>query len=305
MIQPYGLSRKSLRQLIYNIIYHPTVNRILLLLNKLLKNFTTFRLPPSGTIVLTVDDISFKLATNQTSYVSKLLYWNSPLQFEYTEIFKDLIKDCHTFFDIGANAGYYSILGAKINTRLKVYAFEPSPGPLHYLKQNVRLNQIEGRLEIHATAMSDKAGEATFYEVKNPKYKSVKYNLSGIGSLKGDELKNPIQVKTDTFDNFVSSNATHQIDLIKLDTEGTENFILRGAKKTIKEHLPIIICETLFNTIEWDLEVTMKELGYLFYNHRNGKLSQVNTLVRSTDDGIRDCFFIHPSKLNMIKNFTT
>ena len=243
------------------------------------------------------------MATNQTSYVTKLLYWQGPLSFEYTSIFKELIPQCKVFFDVGANSGYYSLVAASLNDKIKVHAFEPAQGPLHYLTKNVTLNDLSEQVLIHSEALSSESGQVPFYEVKNRKYSYLKYNLGGIGSLQKDFSKKAYNVRTQTLDCFVSENLISNIDLIKLDTEGTENLILDGAKETIQKYLPIIICETLFNRIEDKLEIIMKDHNYLFFNYEKGKLKQVDTLIRSADNGVRDCFFVHPSRVSLIKEF--
>jgi hypothetical protein len=94
-----------------------------------------------------------------------------------------------------------------------------------------------------------------------------------------------------------------KIDLIKMDTEGTEVDILESGKSVIERFQPIVICETLFNTIESDLEVYFKALDYEFFNHTETGLIKVSSLKRSKDDGIRNCFFVPKSKTNLISKF--
>jgi len=291
-------------QYLYKIIYSLALNPFLLWVNKLFSPIIKFRLPPSGIIKLQVEQhMYFKMATNQTSYVTKLLYWHGLNSFEYTYIFKELILDFKSFIDIGSNTGYYSLLGASLNKKINIHAFEPATGPLYYLKKNVSLNNFQKRILIHEEALSSESSEVLFYEVRNKKYSYLPYNLGGIGSLKQDGSKTAYPVKTLTLDNFVDDNQLSAVDLIKIDTEGTENIILEGAFNTIQKFSPIIICETLFDKIESKLEAIMKAHSYLFFNHVNGNLKQVDTIVRINDDGVRDCFFIHPSKLYLVKRF--
>lgn len=247
--------------------------------------------------------MDFKMATNQTSYVTKLLYWKGPDSFEYTPIFKELIKSCNCFIDIGANTGYYSLLAATANPNLLVQSFEPAQGPLHYLKKNVLLNRLEKQISIHALAISIESGEVKFYEVKNKKYSYLLHNLGGVGSLKEDLSKAVYTVKTEPLDYLFREKTIAHVDLIKIDTEGTENLILEGAEETIRKFQPIIICETLFNKIEDKLEMIMKKHDYLFFNHENGKLRMVKSLIRTQDNGVRDCFFVPPGKLHLIEKF--
>ena len=66
---------------------------------------------------------------------------------------------------------------------------------------------------------------------------------------------------------------------------------------------PIVICETLYSKIENKLEEIMKPLGYNFYNHTPHGLLKVDSINRKDDNGVRNCFFVHPSKLSLIEEF--
>ena len=293
-------------QLIYQIIYHPFINRILLFINRSLSSITKFQLPPSGTITIRLSSgANFKLSTNQTSYVTKFLYWNGANKFEYTLIFERLARKVDSFIDIGANTGYYSILAASVNEKISVHSFEPAHGPSHYIKENITINQFGNNIKAHDTALSDKESEVEFYEVQNAKYRYLTHNLGGVGSLKkeSNSKRTSSVVKTLSLDSFVAREGIRKIDLIKIDTEGTENLILSGAPQTISQFKPIIICETLFSRIEKELETIMRSHGYEFYNHIDQKLHRVNTLIREKDNGVRDCFFVHPEKFHLIQEF--
>ncbi|MBX2899946.1 MAG: FkbM family methyltransferase [Cyclobacteriaceae bacterium] len=292
-------------QLFYKIIYYPPVNKLLLFINRAFSKYTAFRLPPSGTIEIKINkSASFKMMANQTSYVHKLLYWNGPLQFEYTPIFIELIKHCKVFIDVGSNTGYYSLLASKCNPQVKVFAFEPARGPLHYINKNILLNNLQTQIEIQDIALSNQSGEVKFYEVRNKKYLYLKYNLSGVGSLTEDVTKRMYPVMAFTLDKFIWKTRIKSVDLIKIDTEGTENKILEGASEIIRKFHPIIICEILFNKIENDLETIMKEHGYLFFafEKNNKRLKQLNSLTRLYDNGVRDCFFVHPTKISTMSD---
>ncbi|MFV0564579.1 MAG: FkbM family methyltransferase [Flavobacteriaceae bacterium] len=246
------------------------------------------------------------MATNQTSYITQLLFWNGYKNFEYSDIFEQLIKNCTSFFDIGANIGYYSLLAATANPNIKVYAFEPALGPKHFLLKNIELNSFKNIIQPINSALSNTIGHIDFYEVENKKYSYLQYNLAGEGNAgTKKESRNFIknQVKTTTLKAFTEANNITQIDIIKIDTEGTEIDILNSGKEIIKTCQPIVICETLFNGVENELDDFFKSLNYIFFNHTTKGLERVNTIKRSADDGIRNCFFIPKSKLHLIKPF--
>ena len=293
--------------IIYSLIYNSKINWLIRNINYFLSPLLPekIKIHPSGTININIKSHkSIKLKANQTSYVTRELFWKGSKNYEYTPIFIKLIKKTDVFFDIGSSIGYYSILGASINKSLKVEAFEPSTGPMIYLSENVKINNLSSRINVNALALSNKQGQISFFEIRNKKYPAI-YNLSGehnIGTkphLKSLKTK----VTSDTLDNFVKKNVIVKIDLIKIDTEGCEDLILIESSNTINQFKPIIICEVLFNRIESQLEKIMLGHNYEFYNHNGKGLTKVNTLKRDSDNGIRNCFFVHPTKKHLIEEF--
>lgn len=297
-----------MKQKIYQFIYHRDVNFVLRNINKFLTRILpgALKIPPSGVITIKNEDgQSLKIKTNQTSYVTQLLFWNGYEAFEYTDIFIELAKKIDVFYDIGANIGYYSLLAKMENPEIKVVSFEPASGPLFYFKENIKLNNFSN-IEAVDLALSEKSGEITFYEIQNKKYSYLKHNLAGEGNA-GSKTSHrnfvPVKVKTETLDQYVSAENEQNIDLIKMDTEGTEHLILNHSKYVLDHMKPIVICETLYNTIESELETIFKKRGYEFYNHTDAGLEKVDSIIRAEDDGVRNCFFVHPSKFELIEEF--
>lgn len=294
-------------QIIYKIIYNSTVNYFLRNINYALRFLIKqIKIPPSGILKLKTDSGLIKIATNQTSYLTQLLFWNGYKAFEYSVLFEELSKDIHTFLDIGSNIGYYSLLASKSNPNISVFAFEPASGPKYFLNENIKLNNFSKQIESINLALSNTTGEIDFYEVESLKYKYIEHNLAGEGNAgtkttSRNFVKNTVEA--DTLNNFIKSRQIKEVNLIKIDTEGTEIDILESGKETIKLHQPIVICETLFDTIEDRLDDFFSNLGYEFFNHHENGLVKVSTIKRTKDDGVRNCFFVPKSKLNLISKF--
>lgn len=300
--------RKVIKTQFDRIVYSsPGINKVLRNLNKSIQPLTRFRLRPYGVLNVRYKNISFRMSTNETSYVTKQLFWHGPENFEYTPIFERLVGKCAGFIDIGANTGYYSLLAAKANPNIIVHAFEPASGPYHFLAENIQINQLQHRISAHEIALSNNKGQVEFFEIINPAGTFARYNLSGVGGLKKthetQEQSIRKTVRAETLDQYAAAAGAGSFDLIKIDTEGTENLVLEGARQIIEDHKPIIICETLFNKIEPQLDTIMKSHGYLFFNHLKGRLHQTASLMRSTDNGVSDCFFVHPEKQHLIQDF--
>lgn len=300
---PYHVLAYFMKQTIYRIIYHPSINWVLRNLNKLVSRHV--KLPPSGTLRLKADNKVFRLRTNQTNYLTKKVFWEGLENFEYTPIFIDLVKKAGTFYDIGANIGFYSVLASVINPKIQVTSFEPASGPLSYLRQNVALGNHKN-IRVAPVALSNIEGSIDFFEIRNHKYTYLQHNLGGEGNT-GSKTIERFFVKTSvpctTLDAFVRESGLQRLDLVKMDTEGTEHLILQKATETLTRMKPLIVCETLFNKIEGELEDLLKPLGYEFYNHTPQGLQKVDTLRRAEDNGVRNCFFVHPSKRDWIASF--
>ncbi|MDO5972143.1 FkbM family methyltransferase [Flavivirga aquimarina] len=297
-------------QIFYKLIYQKHINYVLRNLISLLRPILPkkLRLPPSGILKLNTNSGPIKMATNQTSYLTQLLFWDGYKNFEYSEIFEKLSKNknINTFLDIGSNIGYYSLIACKANPKIKAYAFEPALGPKHFLKKNIVLNNLEKNIKALDLALSSTTGFIDFYEVESLKYKKLPYNLAGEGNAgtkttSRNFIKNT--VKATDLKSFVKTEKIEKIDLIKIDTEGTEIDILNSGIEIIKSFEPIVICETLFNTIENELDDFFNTLDFEFFNHTPYGLKKVSSIKRETDNGIRNCFFVPKSKLELVSSF--
>jgi FkbM family methyltransferase len=109
-------------------------------------------------------------------------------------------------------------------------AFEPLP---HLYAQ---LNKTYPQVKVYDYALSDKIDQVTFNHVTNAEeysgLKIRKYNIS-------NPIIQQIQVKTAPLDDFVTS----PIDFIKIDVEGAEYSVLKGAAQTLKKYAPLLIFE--------------------------------------------------------------
>src|ERR1044071_6459808 len=177
------------------------------------------KLPPSGIIDVKLKTGSFKFSTNQTNTTSQLIFWNGPYEIEYTVIFEDLIKKCNCFYDIGAHAGYYSLIAAAVNPTIHVVAFEPAHGPYHYLKENVHLNNIGRRVLTVPVALGNEKGSAQFLEVVHAKYAYLEHNLVAVGNLAHEQPNRKmksITVPITTLDHFYQQHPDLLPDIIKM-----------------------------------------------------------------------------------------
>ena len=149
------------------------------------------------------------------------------------QIMRNELKQNSNCIDIGCHKGEILDLMFKYSPKGSHYAFEPIP----YLYNDL-VQKFEGRAEIYSCALSDNTGETKFNLVKNaPAYSGIKKRRYDISNPIIEE----INVELRTLDNIISSD--ERVDFIKIDVEGGEFGVLKGAKDIIKRNKPTIIFE--------------------------------------------------------------
>ena len=151
------------------------------------------------------------------------LSWNPD---EY-RAFRDAVRPGATALDVGANLGAYSLLlGQWVGAGGRVFAFEPAPPMFDGLARHIQLNQLDALVHPVAAAVADREATARLLAV----------GTAGESRLAaaGDRADAPVSlVPTTSIDVFC---ARHQLapDFIKVDVEGWELAVLRGARRTIE-----------------------------------------------------------------------
>ena len=267
-----------------------------------------YKFPVTGAItVKTPTGEEFLLRCNPTSYVAKRVFWDGMSGFEssMTELFIRLVRQSAMFLDVGANIGYYSLLAAAVNPKVRVVGFEPVPSPYTYFNSSVSLNGFES-VKAEQLAVSNEAGDVEFHFSKNPKFIDIeKHHLTSTGSLNKaqahrTDLLELVQVKSVTLDGYIAENKLPKIDLVKLDTEATEHLVLEGAWTMLSRDKPVIFCEVLPGKVEKEIERMFKQHGYLLYRLDPDQTVQVDQLSHSTSS-TNDHLMVHPDRLGEVE----
>ena len=202
-----------------------------------------------------------------------------------------------TMLDIGANVGVYSLAAIHLGAK-NVISFEP--GPTHKkLIENINLNNLNDKIKIYKLAVGLKKSVMRSYEDKNNLGNSIlvnnikDLNLKHTNAQFSDEY---IEVEVDKLDNIDKKYEFGKIDLIKVDVEGMEFDVLKGAEEIIIKNYPIIVAETFTSM---NLFRNNKDTDYLFeylYSHgyrsfewRNNKFAE----FKFSNLKYQDTFFIH------------
>lgn len=148
------------------------------------------------------------------------------------------------FVDVGANVGAYSLRAAL--SGMEVYAFEPNPRNIKLLTRNAELNHLT--LELADCALGAEEGTA---------------HLTPNGAVSRITESGELEVPVHTLDSY----ELPAVDLVKVDVEGYELEVLRGAQKTLERSHPAMMVEMHHwagAEKEAALFQTLKGLGYRF-----------------------------------------
>ena len=138
-------------------------------------------------------------------------------------------------FDVGANVGAITLALAKYGgPAARVHAFEPGPPNLQRLRANLELNpDLAARVDVVPAGVGDEPGELRWREEPdNPG-----------NALLGPEGTHAVPVIT--LDHYAREHALRRVDFIKIDVEGMELAVMKGARQTLLQLRPLLYFETL------------------------------------------------------------
>jgi FkbM family methyltransferase len=159
---------------------------------------------------------------------------------------KSLLRPGMTMLDVGANIGYYTLLAAQcVGPSGRVVAFEPTPSVVSRIKENVQFNNF-AHVSVFAGAVSDREGTCAFY-VNSEQDASEGNSL--IQAVVDDGATQIVAPQT-TLDAEIERLQLKAVHLIKIDVEGNEVKVLRGAKRILTEYAPQLLIEVNPLTLE-------------------------------------------------------
>lgn len=151
--------------------------------------------------------------------------------------FASLIQPRMVIYDVGANVGFFTVIAARLSPQGRVVAFEPLPENSERIRHNVALNNLQNII-VRSEALSDTDAQAQFQVSAEPTWGQLVSVSKGIGPKVGT-----IDVKVSRLDSLVEAGEIPTPALIKIDVEGAEAGVLRGAERTLRQARPILLIE--------------------------------------------------------------
>ncbi len=166
-----------------------------------------------------------------------------------TTVLRRLLHPGAITFDVGANIGWYTTLFAVSAPRGHCHAFEPQPSVFEQLVVNSRMNGIDDKVTLNNVALADRAGTTTLYRFsRQPHGHASMAPTIGVSAQE-------ITCNTTTLDQYRQEHSVERVDLIKVDVEGAELLVLKGAEGSISLECPPM----------WLLEINFETSGAFGY----------------------------------------
>lgn len=177
-------------------------------------------------------------------------YWLGTYEWEKQKLFKDKVRAGSVVYDVGAHVGFYTLLASElVGDKGRVFSFEPNPRNIAYLRKHMDLNH-RNNIQIFETAVSEKTGSHFFSVEENSFY----------GKISKD---GQLEVKTVALDDLVDGEKLLPPDVVKIDVEGAELAVLRGAAGILRKYRPVLFLSTHGRGIH---ELCLNFLASLGYN---------------------------------------
>ncbi len=187
----------------------------------------------------------------------------------------ELVEPNWVCYDVGAHVGYYSLILAKlVGAGGRVHAFEPLPANVRQVRLHAERNRLEEVVQVHPFALSDTTGRARFRGPVGTRGRGLRRGQGYLVGVRVQKLTaeaekfSEIEVEQRRLDDIVDHGEIERPNFLKIDVEGAELHVLRGARQTLARARPVIAAElhTAANAVECtgffhDLgyEVTMLE----------------------------------------------
>jgi FkbM family methyltransferase len=205
------------------------------------------------------------------------------------------VKRGQTVLDVGANVGLFSVTMADlVGPQGRVHAFEPLQQNLALLERSIRENRMEERIAVRRAVVGDEVGERQLVSLSlqdGALNSGGAYLQMGASVPPGHTVQSVPMVTLDTED------LRSPVSFIKIDVEGAEPFVFRGAKRLLATDRPVILCEINPRGLERVAGCTGSEfiaelaaLGYRCFGLENG--NPAGLIDRWSDESVGSVVFL-------------
>jgi FkbM family methyltransferase len=248
--------------------------------------------------VLTLEDGSrFSWDPKQIGSAPNLLLIEGSYERFETIVLLALSESASFFIDVGANIGYFAVRLAIHNSGLQAIAVEAIPSTVDHLRANVALNNLSDRVLVVNCAIGAAEGRTKLFV---PRVSG--HTAASIRDQHPDEGSDSVEVDLRLLDSLLSAINVKDNDLLKLDVEGAEFEVLKGASALLQRSRPTIFAELLrkwmrpFDAHPNDVIALLCGFGYRCLQFADEFLEEINVVTEETIP--TNFLFVQPHKLD-------
>lgn len=247
------------------------------------------RLPVQGSFAFEAYGSEFTYTAGLNDGVGRALFWRRAEDYEpeTLPIIVEYLRSAKTFLDVGANTGVFSLIALGVNPHVSIHAFEPAGTVFEALEANVQANPSGERVICNRLAVGSEVGAVSLH-VPSDTWGNARMGTDGFRGLEGSVE----QVQCTTLDAYVASRDLEAVDVIKIDVEGLEHLVLEGARNTLREHRPAVVCECLPEADVERIELILRECGYRPHHLVAAGPQPVDHLAPDVTDRFKNFLFL-------------
>jgi FkbM family methyltransferase len=199
-------------------------------------------LPPEPMVVKTLYGFKMQIDPVKDKGVEQSIYNTGTYEAGTLHIFDHILCPGDVYFDIGANIGLMTLYASKkVGKSGQVHAFEPQPDTFEILKNNCKINNVKN-VFVNEYALGCDEGHAYIYA-------NMDINRGASSLVRQDGFSGK-KVFVSTLDKYLSKIDHKKIKLIKIDIEGYEMEMLKGARQLLSSDRAPVICVEYSNDVE-------------------------------------------------------
>jgi FkbM family methyltransferase len=233
----------------------------------LYRAFSTAMLPPEREVIVPLRP-GFQMVLDLSEAAQREIYYFGTYERKESALVRRILRPDDIFWDVGANLGYYTLLGgACVGKTGRVVAFEPFPPAWERLQRNLSLNAFP-QVRLVNAAVSSVVGTAPLFFASDVP--------DGVASLAAPEGHvSQISCRTLTLDRFADEDRERPPTLMKVDVEGAEKAVLEGATGILSGSRPPMLLLEMedeqfgrHGTSKREIQEMLSRLGYAAYQLR-------------------------------------
>lgn len=173
------------------------------------------------------------------------------------KVLSDGLKQGSTFYEIGAHIGFFSLIAARlVGKDGAVFAFEAEPENARRIQEHAKRNGLT-QVQVFPIALWSRCGSLRFERASQFSSRNTGAVVETAAPMTSAET---MEVKAITLDTFVENHRPPT--MVKIDVEGGESEVLKGAARVFAEVKPLLVCEVHHEQAAQSIQAELRRIGY-------------------------------------------